>query len=95
MATCMFPAEFEFLIKDLAGMHGCLSGCISYAPNSRPQPEGDPNKLLWVARDVAVWEFVQAYQAPKRDRTKEIGLSGSAIFDLVEHVLGYTKSEAA
>jgi hypothetical protein len=89
-----FAAEVTSLLVDLTGLRGCLPG-ISYPQKPRTQPEGNPNKLLWVARDVAAWEFVQAYQSPKRDRTKAIGLSGSAAFDLMEHILHYTKFEEA
>jgi hypothetical protein len=92
MVTLQFSAEFHNLLDDLGGIRGCVEG-VSLPQEPRPQPVGEPDRLLWVARDVASWEFVMAYQAPMVDRSEAIGLPGSAAFDLVEKIIQYTKDE--
>jgi hypothetical protein len=90
MVTWNFSAEFTSLIQDITGLTACIGG-TSDQPTLRPQPGGDAGKLLWVARDAVVWEYVRGYLEPLVDRREVIGLSASDAAEMIEEALNYTK----
>jgi hypothetical protein len=68
IATMQFGAEVGSFVQDLAGRTAIIPG-VSTAIEIRKQPE-DPgqNELLWVARDLAAYEALKAYQEPLVDQ---------------------------
>jgi hypothetical protein len=81
--------EVTQFIQDLGGMTAIEVG-VSTAIQARPQPEGSNNIVLWIARDVAVWEAHHAYLAPLADRSDAIGLTADVAYSLVARALQLT-----
>jgi hypothetical protein len=89
MVTTQFPSEFKNFMRDLGGLPAAEPE-LSALNRVRVQPEGDFGTLTWIGRDLAIWEYIHAYQAPLVDRSGVIGLEAPQAFEIVENALRFT-----
>ncbi|KAH0786590.1 Adenylyltransferase and sulfurtransferase MOCS3-1 [Histomonas meleagridis] len=91
MVTHIFPSEVENMLVDLAGLTASV-GNTSNIPK-REHPEGSLNGMLWLMRDLMVWEFLEGYKDPSAIRYKGNDIMLEDAMQLIKEALKLTENE--
>lgn len=83
-----FFAEFLALLQDVGGYFATLP--MSSAIKPREAPPKSLANLLWLLRDVAVYEFIQGYQDVNSDGCKGNTITRDEAYELIEQALDET-----